>query len=74
MTARRRLDSQTFGQGQRAVGAHDERAGTADFAVQAPGQGTGIGLLLMLVLGMGGIYGGLVHEATLLVDRLDADL
>jgi putative ABC transport system permease protein len=28
----------------------------------------------MLVLGMGGIYGGLVHEATLLIDRLEADL
>jgi len=34
----------------------------------------GIGLLLMLVLGMGGIYGGLVYEATLLIDRVDADL
>jgi putative ABC transport system permease protein len=34
----------------------------------------GIGLLLMLVLGMSGIYGGLVYEASLLVDRVDADL
>ncbi len=34
----------------------------------------GIGLLLMLVMGMGGIYRGLVEDATLLVDRLDADL
>lgn len=34
----------------------------------------GIGLLLMLVLGMSGIYGGLVYEAALLVDRVDADL
>lgn len=34
----------------------------------------GIGLLLMIVLGMGGIYHGLVYEATLLVDRVGADL
>ena len=34
----------------------------------------GVGLLLMLVMGMGGIYRGLVQEATLLVDRIDADL
>lgn len=34
----------------------------------------GLGLLLMLVMGMGGIYRGLVQEATLLVDRVGADL
>jgi putative ABC transport system permease protein len=34
----------------------------------------GIGLLLTLVMGMGGIYRGLVEEATLLIDRVDADL
>jgi len=34
----------------------------------------GIGLLLMLVMGMGGIYRGLIYEATLLVDRVGADL
>lgn len=34
----------------------------------------GISLLLMLVIGMGGIYRGLVEEATLLLDRVDADL
>jgi putative ABC transport system permease protein len=34
----------------------------------------GIGLLLMIVMGMGGIYRGLIHEATLLVDRVGADL
>ncbi len=28
----------------------------------------------MIVLGMGGIYHGLVYEATLLVDRVNADL
>lgn len=34
----------------------------------------GLGLLLMLVMGMGGIYRGLVEEAILLVDRIDTDL
>lgn len=34
----------------------------------------GIGLLLMIVMGMGGIYRGLIHEATMLVDRVGADL
>ncbi|MCG3198471.1 MAG: putative ABC transporter permease [bacterium] len=33
----------------------------------------GIGLLLMIVMGMGGIYRGLVEEATLLVDAIGAD-
>ena len=34
----------------------------------------GIGMLLMIVMGMGGIYRGLIYEATLLVDRIGADL
>jgi putative ABC transport system permease protein len=34
----------------------------------------GIGLLLMIVMGMGGIYRGLIQEATLLIDRIGADL
>lgn len=34
----------------------------------------GIGLLLTIVMGMGGIYRGLVHEATLLVDTIQSDL
>ncbi len=34
----------------------------------------GLGLLLMVVMGMGGIYQGMIQEATLLVDRIDADL
>ncbi|MBE7502754.1 MAG: ABC transporter permease [Verrucomicrobiales bacterium] len=34
----------------------------------------GIGLLLMIVMGMGGIYRGLITEAILLVDRIGADL
>jgi putative ABC transport system permease protein len=33
----------------------------------------GIGLLLMIVMGMGGIYRGLIHEATLLVEKIGAD-
>lgn len=34
----------------------------------------GIGMLLMVVMGMGGIYRGLIFEATLLVDKVGADL
>jgi putative ABC transport system permease protein len=34
----------------------------------------GIGLLLMMVMGMGGIYRGLVEDAILMVERIDADL
>jgi putative ABC transport system permease protein len=34
----------------------------------------GIGLLLMIVMGMVGIYRGLITEASLLVDRIEADL
>lgn len=34
----------------------------------------GIGMLLMIVMGMGGIYRGVVEDATLLVDRIGADL
>ncbi len=30
----------------------------------------GIGMLLMVVMGMGGIYRGVVEDATLLIDRL----
>lgn len=33
----------------------------------------GIGLLLMIVMGMGGIYRGLIREATLLIDKIGAD-
>lgn len=34
----------------------------------------GIGLLLMIVMGMAGIYRGLLEDATLLINRIDADL
>ncbi len=34
----------------------------------------GIGMLLMVVMGMGGIYRGIIEDAILLVDRIDADV
>jgi putative ABC transport system permease protein len=34
----------------------------------------GVGLLLMIVMGMGGIYRGVIEDATLLIDRVEADL
>ena len=34
----------------------------------------GIGMLLMMVMGMGGIYRGLIQDATLLIDKVGADL
>ena len=34
----------------------------------------GISLLLMVVMGMGGIYRGLIQEATLIIDRSKADI
>lgn len=34
----------------------------------------GIGLLLMVVMGMAGIYRGLIEDATLLIERIGADL
>ncbi|HMO90577.1 MAG TPA: ABC transporter permease [Pirellulaceae bacterium] len=34
----------------------------------------GVGLLLMVVMGMGGIYRGVIEDAVLLIDRVDADL
>jgi len=52
------------------LAVQDIRHNGGRFALTA----AGIGLLLMIVLGMGGIYAGLVHEATLLIERLDADL
>ena len=33
----------------------------------------GVGLLLMVVMGMGGIYRGVIEDATLLMDRVGAD-
>ncbi len=34
----------------------------------------GVGMLLMVVMGMGGIYRGIIEDATLLIDRLEADV
>lgn len=34
----------------------------------------GIGMLLMVVMGMGGIYRGIVEDATMLIDEVGADL
>jgi putative ABC transport system permease protein len=34
----------------------------------------GLGLMLMIVMGMGGIYRGVIEDATLLIDRVGADL
>lgn len=34
----------------------------------------GVGLLLMVVMGMGGIYRGVIEDATLLIDKVGADL
>ncbi|HQZ66496.1 MAG TPA: ABC transporter permease [Planctomycetaceae bacterium] len=34
----------------------------------------GIGMLLMIVMGMAGIYRGLIEDATLLIERIDANL
>jgi putative ABC transport system permease protein len=48
----------------------DSRQNVGRFALTT----MGIGLLLMIVMGMGGIYRGLIYEATLLVDQVGADL
>ncbi len=52
------------------LAAQDIRHNLGRFALTA----VGIGLLLMLVLGMSGIYQGLVFEATQLVDDIGGDL
>ena len=48
----------------------DIRHSLGRFALTA----VGIGMLLMVVMGMGGIYRGVVEDATLLIDRVGADL
>jgi len=52
------------------LAAKDIRHNFGRFALTA----IGIGLLLMIVMGMGGIYRGLIREATLLIDNIGADL
>ena len=34
----------------------------------------GIGMMLMIVMGMAGIYRGLIEDATLVIDRIGSDL
>ena len=49
---------------------HDIRHSVGRFALTA----TGIGLLLMVVLGMSGIYRGMIDDALVVLDHVDADL
>ena len=48
----------------------DVRHKAGRFALTA----VGIGMLLMIVMGMGGIYRGIIEDATLLIDQVGADL
>lgn len=48
----------------------DIRHGFGRFALTT----VGVGMLLMTVMGMGGIYRGIIDDATLLIDRVGADL
>jgi putative ABC transport system permease protein len=52
------------------LAVHDIRHNLGRFALTA----AGIGLLLMIVLGMSGIYRGLVDDALVVVDHIGADL
>ena len=52
------------------LASKDIRHNLGRFALTA----VGIGMLLMVVMGMGGIYHGVVEDATLLIDRVGADL
>jgi len=52
------------------LAAHDIRHNLGRFALTA----VGIGLLLMIVLGMSGIYRGMIDDALVVLDRIGADL
>lgn len=52
------------------LAAKDIRHNLGRFALTA----WGVGMLLTIVMGMGGIYRGIVEDATLLIDRIGADL
>ncbi len=52
------------------LAAHDIRHNLGRFALTA----VGIGLLLMIVLGMSGIYRGMIDDALVVVDNIGADL
>jgi putative ABC transport system permease protein len=52
------------------LAAKDIRHNLGRFALTT----VGVGMLLMIVMGMGGIYRGIVEDATLLIDSVGADL
>ena len=52
------------------LAAQDIRHNVGRFALTA----VGIGLLLMVVMGMSGIYRGMIDDALVVVDRIGADL
>ena len=52
------------------LASKDIRRNPGRFALTA----IGVGMLLMIVMGMGGIYRGIIEDAVLLIDRVDADL
>jgi putative ABC transport system permease protein len=52
------------------LAAKDIRHNPGRFALTA----VGVGMLLMIVMGMGGIYRGIIDDAVLLIDSVDADL
>ena len=52
------------------LAAKDIRHNLGRFALTT----VGVGMLLMIVMGMGGIYRGIIEDATLLIDRVGADL
>ena len=52
------------------LAVHDIRHNVGRFALTA----AGIGLLLMTVLGMSGIYRGMIEDALVVIDHIGADL
>lgn len=52
------------------LAAKDIQHSIGRFALTA----VGIGMLLMVVMGMGGIYRGIIEDATLIIDTIDADI
>ncbi len=52
------------------LASKDIRHNPGRFALTA----IGVGMLLMIVMGMGGIYRGIIDDAVLLIDNVDADL
>jgi len=52
------------------LAAKDIRNNLGRFALTT----VGVGMLLMVVMGMGGIYRGIIADATLLIDSVGADL